>query len=220
MHHAKSITQFVAITAIALSAFGGAPVSAAENPMDDVGLQHNMYLECLQSTGGSVEDSLRRLVEKCGYAQSMPLDEFVKTYQPVIELDPGLTLVEKMASEQSRFTKYEFSFFSRIDDVVATAADPDQADAMFAKLEQEAIATLDPRTRNGANILGSLSTARHSLRYWVKHGAGADPVATGKMRWWKWLLVAAADAAGYALTENIGTAASASETAYNYLNSP
>lgn len=220
MHHAKTITRFMTIAAIAASAFGATPASAAENPMDEVGLQHNMYLECLQSTGGTAEDSLRRLIEKCGYAQSMSTDEFVKTYQPVIELDPGLTLVEKMAAERFRFTKYEFSFYERIDDVVATAVDPGQADAMFAKLEEEAIANLDPRTRNGANILGSLSTARHSLRYWVKHGADADAGTTGKMRWWKWLIVVAVDVAGYALTENIGTAASASETAYNYLNSP
>ena len=222
-----NMNTILKISAMAVSmlaaSFATTTASASENPVDEAGIQHNMYLGCLQSTGESADDSLVRLVEKCGFDPGMPLDEFVKTYQPVIEMDPTLLLSEKMSPYRERFSAYEFSFYERIDDVVMSAGDTKQADAMLAAIESEAIAKLDHKTDNGANILGTLSVARHSLRYWSAYSvARGDESATGntasRMRWWKWLLVAAADAAGFALTEDIGTAASASETAYNWLN--
>jgi hypothetical protein len=217
------MTMIFKISAIATMMIVGSitsvAASAAENPMDSAGIQHNMYLGCLHETGKTAANSLVRLVEACGYDAGMPLEEFVRTYQPIVEMDPTITLVEKMSAHRNRFSAYEFSFFERIDDVVKNAKDTAQADAMFAKLESEAIAELDPKARNGANILGTLSVARHSLRYWSDYKADRSGGTSAKrMRWWKWLLVAAADAAGFALTDSIGTAASASETAYDLLN--
>lgn len=220
----KTVLKLCAVaTAMLTASLAPMIASAAENPMDNAGIQHNMYLSCLQATSGSSADSLTRLVEKCGFDPGMPLDEFVKTYQPVIEMDPTLLLSEKMSPYRERFSAYEFSFYERIDDVVMSAGDTKQADAMLAAIESEAIAKLDHKTDNGANILGTLSVARHSLRYWsaysVAHGDGSATGNTAnRMRWWKWLLVAVADCGGYALTKDIGTAASASVEAYNWLN--
>lgn len=214
----NSITKCLLLSALALPAMFPARASAAENPMDHVGAQHNMYLSCLLETGDSAVDSLKRLVEKCGYDAGMPLDDFIKAYQPVLEISPLVTITEKMSPQRDRFTDYEFSFFERMDAVVAQAKDMGHAEALFAELEAEAIAKLDAKTASGATVLGSLSVASHSVRFWSKYDVEPAGNVALRMRWWKWLIVAAADVAGYALTKDIGTAASASETAYDLLN--
>lgn len=218
MKYNNSITRFLLLSALAIPAMFPAYASAAENPMDHVGAQHNMYLSCLLETGDSAADSLKRLVEKCGYDAGMPLEDFIKAYQPVLDISPLVTITEKMSPLRGSFTAYEFSFFERMDAVVAQAKDMAHAEALFAELEAEAIAKLDPKTTSGATVLGSLSVASHSVRFWSKYDVEPAGNVALRMRWWKWLIVAAADVAGYALTHDIGVGASASETAYDLLN--
>lgn len=195
----------------------GASAFAATNPVDSAGIQHNMYLGCLLDTGASPADSLTYVVEKCGFDAGMPTAEYVKANQPILDLDPTMPLAQKMAPQRARYSAYEFSFFERIDQIVAKSADLDQAGAMFAELEAEAIAQLDAKSRNGKTILGGLSVARHTTRFWAEyaaaHGGGSE---TGKRRWWQWLIVAAVDVGGYLLSENVGTAASASNTVHGW----
>jgi hypothetical protein len=219
VNYSKIIKKASLLSVLAVSAMLPTIASAAENPMDHVGAQHNMYLSCLLETGDSAANSLVRLVETCGYDPGMPLEEFVKTYQPVLEISPLVTIAKKMSSQRDRFTAYEFSFFERMDAVAVQAKDMAHAEALFAELEAESVERLDANSDSGAIVLGSLSVARHSTRFWSKYDAEpAGHFVSKRMRWWKWLIVAAADVGGYALTKDIGTAASASETAYDLLN--
>lgn len=214
-------TGRIASALLSLAAFSSLPVAAADNPMDAAGIQHNMYLGCLQETGNSSADALARVVEKCGYEPGMPLEAFIAKYHPLTEMDPTRLVAEKMASQRSSFSKYEFSFFERIDEIVMSASDMKEAGEMLESLESEAIARLDAKSANGRVVLGSLSVARHSVAYWsVRADLEEKGASTAKMRWWKWLLVAAADVGGYALSHDVGAAASVSDVAHDWLDSP
>lgn len=211
----------IASAFLSLAAFSSLPVAAAVNPVDEAGILHNMYLGCLQETGNSSADALTRLVEKCGYDPGMPLDAFIAKYRPLTEMDPTRLVAEKMASQRASFSKYEFSFFERIDEIVMSASDMKQAGEMLEALESEAIARLDAKSSSGRIVLGSLSVARHSVAYWsVRAELEGDGAGTARMRWWKWLLVGAADIAGYGVSHDIGVAATASDVAHDWLNSP
>ncbi|GAB3351891.1 hypothetical protein [Lysobacter tyrosinilyticus] len=209
----KSCSAFAGLLAGLLAV----PAFAAENPMDNAGIQHNLYLGCLQDIGADSTNSLALLVDKCGYNPGISRDEFIKQGQPIIDMDPMQPLAEKMSPYRDRYSAYEFSFFERIDGVVHTAKDLPQAEAMFAELEAEAIQRVDAKTHSGANVLAGLSTARHSLRYWTEYAGKSD--ATGKRRpWWHWVVIGVADVAGGVLGAEtgpgaIGTAAAASSAA-------
>ena len=109
----------------------------------------------------------------------------------------------------------------RIDEIVMSASDMKEAGEMLESLESEAIARLDAKSANGRVVLGSLSVARHSVAYWsVRADLEEKGASAAKMRWWKWLLVAAADVGGYALSHDVGAAASVSDVAHDWLDSP
>lgn len=188
-------------TAILLvgSAVGAAPALAAENPMDQAGIQHNMYLGCLMDTNASPDEALAVLVEKCGYDPGMPLERFIATRQPMVDaIDPTRPMTENLAGLRQQLSAYEFSFIVRMDQIVENAKDMDAAAMQFEELEREAIDRLDPRSRSGALVLGGLSVVRHSTRYWSNVAADTTskrpgPAHTG------WALVAASDAVGYYL---------------------
>lgn len=224
--------KLLAATAALLvgSAFG-TPALAAENPMDHAGIQHNMYLGCLMDLKAS-SDVLTVLVKKCGYAPRVPLEQFVATQQPIVDaIDPTRPMTENLPGLRQQFSAYEYSFIVRIDQIVENAQDMDAAAVQFADLEKEAIARLDPTSKNGALILGGLSVARHSTRYWSEHAAESGTASKG--RFWKWLAVALADVIGYfggssnangssggTVMENIGTSAGSSVQAYNAVFNP
>lgn len=65
---------FVATAALLAGSAFAAPALAAENPMDQAGIQHNMYLGCLMDLNASPDDVLTLLVKKCGYAPGVPLE--------------------------------------------------------------------------------------------------------------------------------------------------
>ncbi|NIJ71189.1 MULTISPECIES: hypothetical protein [unclassified Xanthomonas] len=193
------------------SAFGAAPALAAENPMEQAGIQHNMYLGCLMDTNAPPDEALAALVEKCGYNPGMPLERFIATRQPMVDaIDPTRPMTENLAVLRQQLSAYEFSFIVRMDQIVQNAQDLDAAAVQFEELEREGIARLDPRSKNGALVLGGLSVVRHSTRYWSKFAADASsrqaaPPHTG------WAIVAASDAMGYFL---FGDSEMASGTSY------
>jgi len=213
--------SLAASVVLLLGSVYGASAFAADNPVDHAGIQHNMYLNCLLEGGVGEREALAYIVEKCGYDPGLPLDEYVKANQPILDMDPLMPLAEKLAPVRDRYSAYEFSFFERIDAIVASGVDLDQAQAGFAELEREAIARLDPKSAGGKNILGGLSVLRHSTRYWADYAAAypnAGAAETGRMRWWKWLIVAVVDAGTYWLSEDVGTSSGASGQACTWLN--
>jgi hypothetical protein len=167
--HSKTrvLTATLILAALVLA---GTPVSAGGgNPLDSVGVEHNVYLGCLMRDGGDPKVSpLQRLVEKCGFDPGTSTEEFVATYSPLVELDPYLTVAERLMPYKEAYTPYQFSYFTRIDQVIASAQNAAEADAMFAKLENEAIARLTTRTTAERSIFAALSIARHSLQYWTQ----------------------------------------------------
>ncbi len=207
-----SNSKKLAITAALTAAcFVSAPSFAAENPMDHVGVEHNLYLDCLSLSKDRSMSPLQRVVEECGVDPGMSTDEFVKTYQAMIDTDPSLPIAKRMAPYRKSYSDYEFSFFSRIDQVVNTAKDAKDADAMFAKLEDEAVAKLDPKTHAGTAILGGLSVARHSLSYWSQIKDLKSNVTVGRWpRWIRSLVIVAADVAGAIIATEIGAGGAAS----------
>ncbi|WP_295863815.1 hypothetical protein ACM9XD_09505 [Xanthomonas sacchari] len=176
------------------SAFGAAPVLAAENPLDQVGIQHNMYLGCLMDTKASREEALSVLVEKCGYNPGMPLERFIATQQPMIDaIDPLRPMTENLAELRQQLSAYEFSFIVRMDQIVQNAEGLDAAAVQFEELEREGIARLDARSKNGALVLGALSVVRHSARYWSKFAVSTTSKPDPKKGW---LIVSASDSIG------------------------
>ncbi|MET0548872.1 MAG: hypothetical protein ABW002_06345 [Xanthomonas sp.] len=213
-------TLFGATAALLIcSAFGAAPALAAENPMDQAGIQHNMYLGCLMDTKASPDDALVVLVEKCGYDPGMPLERFIATRKPMIDaIDPTRPMTESLTGLRQELSAYEFSFIVRMDQIVQNAESLDAATVQFEELEREGIAQLDPKSKNGALVLGGLSVIRHSARYWSKFAVGttskyaASPDPTKG-----WLIVAGSDTLGYFLFRDGDQGASLSHAMFNYL---
>lgn len=203
------------------SAFCTAPVLAAENPIDQAGIRHNMYLGCLMDAKASPDEILAVLVEKCGYNPGMPLERFIATRQPMLDaIDPLRPMTENLAGLRQQLSAYEFSFIVRMDQIVQNAEGLDAAAVQFEELEREGIARLDPTSKNGALVLGGLSVIRHSARYWSKfavdtaskYAASPDPKKG-------WAIVAACDAVGYFVFHDGEMGASTSRAAFHALAS-
>lgn len=190
----KTLLKLCAMAMTMLVAnFSSATASAAENPMESAGIEHNLYLECL-SLNDQTASPWKRLVEDCGYDPGMGTDELAKKYHDLVTVDPMTTLAVRLETSAIQYTEYERSFFLRIDEVVATASSLEEANAKFAELEREAIEKLSTKTTGGRAVLAAFSTLRHSLDYWSKAEAGA--VGTEyelRRRWWVKLIVAVVD---------------------------
>ncbi len=191
--------------------------SAKENPMDSVGVAHNLYLECLALSQNPSISPLRRIVEECGFDPGTSTDEFVEKYQSMIEMDPQLSLEKRLAEHRDSYTAYQFSFFTRIDAIASVAKDQADADARFAKLESEAISRLSTADPADRSVLSALSTARHSLRYWSAQEEKTGNVAVARWRWWKVLIIVCADAGGVAIG-GLGGGSAASSMANTIIN--
>ncbi len=204
-------------TSMLAASFATTTVSAAENPMDSIGVAHNLYLECLALSKDPSISPLRRIVEECGFDPEMSTDEFVEKHQSMIEMDPNLSLEKRLAEHRDSYTEYQFSFFTRIDQIVSVAKNQADADARFAKLESEAISTLSAKDPTNRSVLSALSTARHSLRYWSAQEAKSGNIAVARWRWWKVLIIVCADAGGVAIG-GLGGGAAASSMANTIIN--
>jgi hypothetical protein len=200
--HPKVPAQIAALTltALVLTTSAWTPAFADGNPLDSVGVEHNVYLGCLMRNGGDPSVSpLRRVVEECGFNPGTSTDEFVALYSSLVEADPNLTVAERMDPYKASYTDYQFSYFHRIDQVMEVAQSQTVADEMFAQLESEAIARLTTSTAAEQSIFAALSTARHSLRYWSQATGTQDAAREPKLRKiWKVLIVVGADLVGAA----------------------
>ena len=164
--------KLLAATALLAGSVVGAPALAAENPVDQAGLQHHMYLGCLMDAHASPDEALTVVVKTCGYNPGMPLERFIATQQPIIDaVDPTRPMTDNLAGLRQQLSAYEFSFIVRMDQIVQNAEDFDAAALQFEELEREGIARLDPKSKNGALVLGALSVARHSTQYCSKYAA-------------------------------------------------
>lgn len=181
---------------------------AAGNPMEDVGRMHNVYLDCLVSRGVTNDASmLRRVVDECGYRpEGGDTDAFVKRYASMLPVDLSLTVTDRMRAYREQFSDYEFSFFARIDDIIATAETREDAANRLIALEDEAVAKLDPSSTGGKAVLSGLSVALYSLEYWSAYyatQAAAErrtDVVAARPKWWVRVLVTVgADLAGGAV---------------------
>ncbi|UYC11408.1 hypothetical protein [Xanthomonas sp. CFBP 8445] len=215
-------TLFGAAAALLIgSAFGAGPALAAENPMDQAGIKHNMYLGCLMDTKASPDEDLAVLVEKCGYDPGMPLERFIATRKPMIDaIDPLRPMTENLAGLRQELSAYEFSFIVRMDQIVQNAGSLDAAAVQFEELEREGIARLDPKSKNGALVLGGLSVLRHSARYWSRFAAGTTakyPASPDPDQ--GWLFVSACDAVGYFVFRDGELGAATSRAAFHVLAS-
>ena len=208
----KTHVLTAALTLAVLVLTGMPAFAGGGNPLDSVGVEHNVYLACLMRDGGDPNVSpLQRVVEECGFDPGTSTEEFVATYAPLVEADPYQTVAERMSRYKEAYTSYQLSYFTRIDQVIAKAQSAAAADAMFAQLEAEAIARLTTRTVAEQSIFAALSVARHSLRYWsqatgITGGAVQKVKPGGKLnqklgqlgKIWKVLIVVGADLAGAA----------------------
>ncbi|MFZ5637339.1 MAG: hypothetical protein ACOY82_12245 [Pseudomonadota bacterium] len=154
--------------AMLLGSLISASALAADNPMNRIGLEQNTYVGCLMAKGPTSSiTSLERVATECGYDHGVTTEEFVKIYSPLVGTDPLLPSAKRMASHAAVFTAYEFSYFERTDSALALATSYASADASIAKLEEEAIAKLDPKSESGKALLSGLSATRASLKYWA-----------------------------------------------------
>jgi len=192
------VCRSLAVTlGLAAACASSAPAFAAENPMENVGRLHNVYLDCLVNRGVSNDASmLRRVIEECGYRpETGDTAEFVARYSSMLPVDPSATVVQRMKPYKSEFSDYVFSFFERIDRVITSAANREEAAREFTRLEREAVANLDPRSRSGKAVLSGLSVSLYSLEYWSDYyevqlrAEGSTEVKAAKLRWWVRVLV-------------------------------
>jgi hypothetical protein len=199
MKNLKNRASTICLLALACSGYAAAPANAADNPMDYIGIAHNIYLDCLEKSESQSVSPLIRIVEECGFDAGMSTDELVKRYQGMIEMDPRLPITQRMAPYRDQYTRYQFSFFERIEKIAAISRSLSEADAMFAKLEDEAIAHLSVKNAADRSVLATLSTVRYSIRYWsTANLSGGSETA----RWPKWIRVvtlALVDGAGVAI---------------------
>jgi hypothetical protein len=155
------------IPALVIGCLISAAAFAATNPFNTIGAQQNTYVDCLMAKGAtSSTASLQRVADECGYNHGITTEEFVKLYSPLVGTDPLSPVSARMASHQGVFTAYEFSYFQRIDSALANSDSYPSADATIAKLEQEALTRLDPKSESGKALLSGLSATRYSLKYW------------------------------------------------------
>ncbi len=179
-----------------------------ENPMDSVGANHNIAVDCLMNDGGPADASaFERVVTVCGYDPGESVDAFVERSKPLLELDYQLPVAKHMEVFRGNYTAEEFQYFSKLDAVLENSEDAEQGEVALAMLEQEALAKLNPRSTSAQSVLGALSTARYSLAYWQTRENEVGP--KGIWTPWRWRLywVVRADIIGYLYTGSWGAAA-------------
>lgn len=191
---AKNGTRLSRWIAVALLAGACAPALAG-NPQDRVGVEHNAYLGCLVAQGDNGTrkgTSLEDVVDLCGYKPEGSREEFLAKYSQYMPTQRDLRFGERVAPFRKYFDAREAAFLDRIDKALSTdAQSAAEIDAQLAKIENEAVAQLDPKRQGAQAVLAGLSTARHSLEFWNKRydiEAPAGQVQTAKRKWWQVVL--------------------------------
>lgn len=202
----------MSLLVLALLSVGSAPVLARGAVPADAGELHNTYLTCLLDHGGPpASRALAVLVDDCGYPLETSREAFIGTFQPVLEADYSVPLTRLMAGEREVYGEHAFSFFERIDSVLATSGDWDEVDARLAALQKEAMDTLPEKSRAREVILQSLSLGRGSAAFWHKVEGRLGVSQTARKGWFSRLMaVVGADLKSYVSSFSIGAAAGAS----------
>lgn len=188
------------------------PSAIASNPIDSAGVRHNQMLSCLEEKDPPDDELLIAVVKECGYDPGMPLDTFVKTYLPVFGIPPGTATVTVMEPFRERYSEYEFSFFTRLDEIFFTSTSIDEVKERLATLESEATERLDPESDTGRTILGGISVARHSANHWAEYAEpGTDSSKARIPRILKIIVVILADMIAYLATDSSEVAGAVSK---------
>lgn len=180
-----------------------APALAQGNPLDRVGIEHNVYLACLVHNGATEGvEPLVAVVEICGFRPGTSTEEFVARYAAFAQVDPYAGVAQNLAPYRDAYNDQQFAYFEQIDRVLRMATDEAGADAAFARLEASAVAQLRSGSPADQSVLAALSTARHSLRYWsatvATAGGRTGAAKSSKRRFWDVLMVVGADLLGAA----------------------
>lgn len=157
------------------------------NPAHGAGVAHNVYTGCAsaQYAAGRSHAPIEVLIRQCGYPVDAPADEAVRAYTGLFEgmrADLERPLAELLRPYRESYSDEQFSYFEDIDQIFATAASAEAADALLKTLEAQAIRDLG-RSDGDLTVLGTISTARHSAALWAQQSpAGAttarvDPIA-------------------------------------------
>ncbi len=178
-------------TAISLSAALFTLLSAssvqAGNPMERVGIEHNVYLGCLMRENSNQNiPALARLVDECGLRVGMSTDAFVALYQPQLNQNYDDSVIRQVARYRSEFTAEQFAYFEQIDRIFSTASNEEEIQSQLARLESHAIANLGSKSRAEQAVFAGLSTAQYSLQFWTERGG--DAPRAQKAKWWQIVL--------------------------------
>lgn len=203
------------VVCCALLSAAAAPVFAQSGVSNRAGEQHNALLTCLLDNGAPPADkALGVLMDACGYSAGMPRDEFIKTYQPAVDADYAVPLAKLMADQREAYGEYAFSFFERMDRVLADSTSWNEVDAGFADLQQEAYGRLPMEGKARAVILQSLDVGRSSAMFWQKVEGRLKQGIGSRRGWFRRLMaVVGADLKSYVSSFDVGTAGAASAVA-------
>jgi hypothetical protein len=151
------------------------------NPSSSVGEEHNVYLECLRKVKpeGTRDELLQALVKDCGYEPGMSFEEFVKQADEQLPREYTDSLTEMVGPHRERYSDKQFAYLLQAERILQTQS-PEEAAGSLAKLEEDAVKSLG-REQSDLEVLGGLSTARHSTYYWTVQHSGEVPA---RARWW------------------------------------
>ena len=160
------------------------PAQAAENPMEQVGVQHNAMLSCLYKVDPSgSSDPFQLMVDVCGLRVDMTGAEFSEEYSQRLPSDPLAPMDEQLKPYREEFSEEQYKYIEEMERVLTTQ-EPAAAAKSLASLESRAAGSLGSEKGDLA-VLSGLSTAKYSLRFWLN---GSDPVPAKKAKWWQVVL--------------------------------
>ncbi len=159
----------------------------AQNPMEEVGQQHNAYIECVKGADPAGErNPVETLVKACGYdTQGEDAAEFIERNSAAVPKDTMQSAEVLLEPYRARITDEQFAYVLKMEEILDSSATVDEARKALEGLEAEAVERLGREPENDG-VLAALSTARYSLGYWaakeggeasMQRAAGPGPIA-------------------------------------------
>lgn len=178
------IKRFTTIAAL-MAAFS---LSAAQ-----LGQQHNKHLDCLRradpSGGASATETLRMLVDRCGFRPGMPTRQFVAQYARLIprEIISGAPINLSAVARQhaQSFTREHFSVLNRIQNVIETKT-LKEASRTLGRMHAHAKSQFRSRSQADTAVLAALDIGASSARYWDRERDGSG--GHQRAKWWQVVL--------------------------------
>lgn len=191
--NASTLSRFFRRAPLFAAVFGVIATSAyAQNPQEEAGHQHNVYLDCLRKVDPAMErNPFETLIRQCGFDPQGDAGEFIRVNTELMPRDLLQPVAVILEPHRERFTDEQYSYLLRMEEVLSTARSVDDARRGLEALEAEAVERLAGE-RGNEGILGALSISRYSLEYWV----GSGEVFKAKAKWWQ---IVIADAVGGAV---------------------